>query len=121
MIPRFDAKAKGWRGADGRFMKLGVPLGGWVLVRCEACGQAFPTVAWHPSEKGPDRFFCTERCRTSGRVAELITEAERDADMVRRYQEGQSLAVIREAHRISIGTLYRILHSHGVKSNRSGR
>lgn len=63
LIPRFDPKAKGWRGADGRFMKLGVPVNGWVLVRCEGCGQPFPTKAWHPSDRErADHYFCSQKC-----------------------------------------------------------
>ena len=49
-------------------MKLGVPIDGWVLAKCEGCGQRFPTRAWHPSDrKRPDHYFCTEKCRVSGR------------------------------------------------------
>ena len=53
--------------------------------------------------------------------AKVPPEAQRDLDIVRRYQRGEPLAAIQEAHRISTGTLFRILHSHGVKSNRNGR
>ena len=103
-------------------MKLGVPANGWVLVRCEACAQPFPTVAGHPSDGvRPDHYFCTEKCWRSGKVAEVVPEAQRDADVVKRYQRGEPLATIQEAHRISTGTLFRILHRHGVKSSRRGQ
>ena len=82
---------------------------------------ALPHQGLAVSEKGPDHLFCTEGCRVSGKVAEVIPQTERDADIIKRYQQGESLATIQEACRISIGTLYRILHSHGVKSSRSGR
>jgi len=117
--PRFDLKTHRWRATDGRFMKLGVPVNGWVLVRCEACGQHFPTMAWHPSEKRPEHYFCTKKCWRSGKVADVIPEIERDGDIVRRYQRGEPLAAIQEAYRISTGGIFRILHRHGVKSNRT--
>ena len=121
MIPRLEAKARRWRGADGRFMKLGIPVSGWVLVRCEACARPFPTVAGHPSDQvKPGHYFCTEKCWRSGKVAKVVPEAQRDADVVKRYQRGEPLATIQEAHRISTGTLFRILHGHGVSSNRGG-
>lgn len=103
-------------------MKLGVPVNGWVLVQCEACARPFPTVAWDSSDQvKPDHYFCTEKCRVSGKVVELLPEAERDADIIRRYQRGEPVAAIQEAHGISTGTLFRSLHRHGIKSNRSGR
>ena len=117
-MPRFDSKTKCWRGADGRFMKLGVPVNGWVLVRCEACGRPFPTTTHALDPRRPDHFFCTEECRVSGKVAEVVPEAERDEDIVKRYQRGEPGRAIQQAHGISAGTLYRILHRHGVESSR---
>jgi len=120
LMPRFDPKTKCWRGVDGRFMKLGVPVGGWVLVRCEACGRPFPTTMRGLDARGLRHFFCTEECWVSGEVGEVIPEAERDQDVIRRYQEGEPGRAIQQAHGISAGTLYRILRRHGVESNRGG-
>jgi len=43
---------------------------------------------------------------------------EIDADVVRRYNEGDLVAAIKAECRVSTGTLYRILHGHRVKLRR---
>ena len=102
-------------------MKLGDAADGWILVKCEACGRPFPTRMWNPyPRESPDHFFCTDNCLVSGEVAE-VAEAEAYAEVARRYQRGDPLVAILKVHGISTGTLYRILHGHGIKSNRHER
>jgi hypothetical protein len=60
-IPEFDQTVGRWRATTGHFMKLGVPLAGWVLVRCDHCGRDFPTREWKANER-PALFFCSFDC-----------------------------------------------------------
>jgi len=60
-IPEFDQRVCRWRATSGQFMKLGVPLAGWVLVRCECCGRDFPTREWKDNER-PVLFVCSFDC-----------------------------------------------------------
>jgi hypothetical protein len=60
-VPQFDQRVNRWRATRGQFMKLGVPITGWVLVRCEHCGRDFPTREWKATEK-PALLVCSLDC-----------------------------------------------------------
>jgi len=73
-IPQFDQRVSRWRATGGQFMRLGVPLGGWVLVQCERCGRHFPTREWQDNER-PVLFICSFDCLPkTKRVPLTLTE-----------------------------------------------